>query len=122
MVDLYRDTTTVVIADRWYQSTEAIALTLPNPLHSRMIDLCHLEGNVLPQPLLIVLLDAPDGVLNKRLSARGEAIPTGISVIRDSYRKMIGPCCHAVLNTDREKHIVQEQLIKMSLKVLGAGA
>jgi thymidylate kinase len=49
----------VALADRWYYSTEVLALTLPLPLRSRMIDLCHLEGNILPQPVMTVLLDAP---------------------------------------------------------------
>jgi thymidylate kinase len=115
----------VVVADRWYQSTSSIALTLPNPVRSRLIDLCHLEGHLLPQPLVTILLDAPDEVLDERIrdgrpldaweSCRDHALE-----LRQVYRTMIRPECNAVLDTSRPKAEVYAEILQMALCALMA--
>jgi len=112
---------TILVADRWYMSTSAIALTLPCPLRSRLIDLCHLEGHILPAPLLTVLLDAPDDVLDERIrDGRPQDAWETSHELRGIYRSMIRPECDIVLDTSRPKDEVQAEILALVLGVVGA--
>lgn len=111
----------VLVADRWCMSTAAIAMTLPCPLRSRLIDLCHLEGHLLPAPLLTILLDAPDDVLDERIrDGRPQDAWEASRELRWIYRTMICPECDIVLDTSHPKDEVQARILELALDVLRA--
>lgn len=94
-----REEDRVIVCDRWVSSTDALALTFSGSVRQRMLGLTALERVSLPTPVLTVMLDAPDAVLDERLLARGEAIPPWARELRRAYREDIARGCDAVLST-----------------------
>lgn len=107
----------IIVCDRWVHSTDAIALALRgDPIGSRMLALSALERATLPQPVLTVMLDAPDAVLDARLTARGEPLSPLTKTLRGVYRASIGPRCDAVLSTSDDADAVKGRLVTMATK------
>jgi thymidylate kinase len=104
----------VIVCDRWVSSTDAIALTLSGQVQQRLLKLTALERSFLPLPILTVLLDAPDTVLDERLSARGEAIPPWAGALRRVYREEIARVCDAVLSTAGDIDRVTDRLLSLA--------
>lgn len=109
---------TVVVADRWVYSTGAIAKTLDGEVRGRLLALTALERQSLPTPTLIVLLDAPDAVLDERLTARGESLPPHRGELRRVYRESIVMTCDVTVNTSMEAEAVAGRLLKLALENL----
>lgn len=81
----------VWVCDRWYPSTQVLAHTVrEESVRERMLALTELERGYLPVPLLTVVLDAPEEVLDARLRARGEAVTERDRILRSLYRAL--PC------------------------------
>lgn len=95
-------------------STDALALTLSGSVRERMLGLTSLERVSLPTPILTVLLDAPDVVLDERLRARGEEIPPWARELRRVYREEIARVCDVVLSTAGDDGRVAERLLSFS--------
>jgi thymidylate kinase len=108
----------VVVCDRWVHSTDAIALT--QAVRGRMLGLTALERVSLPVPVLTVLLDAPDEVLDKRLLARGETIPPWAGDLRRVYREDIARVCDVTVNTSADAGAVSERLLALALGAVRA--
>lgn len=108
----------VIVCDRWVPSTDAIALTLSGSVRQRMLGLTALERASLPAPILTVLLDAPDKVLEERLRARGEEIPPWARELRRVYREEIARMCDVTLNTAGDIGRVAERLLALSKAAL----
>lgn len=107
----------IIVCDRWVHSTEALALSLRgDPTGSRMLALSALERATLPPPVLTVMLDAPDAVLDARLTARGETLSPLTKTLRGVYRASIGPRCDAVLSTSDDADAVKGRLVTMATK------
>lgn len=106
----------IIVCDRWVHSTEALALTASAPNRARMRELSTLERVSLPDPLLTVLLDAPDSVLDERIWARGEE-PSSRK-LRRAYREDIARMCDVTLNTVGEVERVAERLLSLTLGAL----
>lgn len=77
----------VILCDRWWHSTHVEAFrTSDNALGA----LARAEEMALPTPLLVVVLDAPDHVLNARMEARGEKVTREDMARRAIYREGAG--------------------------------
>lgn len=112
---------TVVIADRWVHSTEAIAMILASEVRGRLLALTALERGFLPSPILTVLLNAPDAVLDERLTARGEYLPPYRGELRRSYGTYIAPMCDVTVSSDRDVGEVEASLLKYAREALKGG-
>jgi thymidylate kinase len=113
----------VAVADRWWHSNESLAYTFEDPLRSSILDLCHLEKANLPNPLLTMMLDAPDVVLDARLKDgrsldAWEARMDHARKLRAVYREEIAQECQGVFNTDGSKEEVQARILKLTLRAL----
>lgn len=108
----------IIVCDRWVHSTDALALTSSAPNLSRMQELSTLERLSLPVPILAVLLDAPDAVLDERLRARGESIPPWTRELRRAYREGVARICDATINTAGDVARVAERLLYLALGAL----
>ena len=109
---------TVVVADRWVHSTEAIAMTLPEGMRNRLLTLTALERLSLPAPLLTVLLNAPDTVLDGRLTTRGESLPPYRVQLRRVYRDSIAPMCDVTVSTADPVDAVERKLLRLATEAL----
>lgn len=108
----------IIVCDRWVSSTDALALTLSGSVRERMLGLTSLERVSLPTPILTVLLDAPDVVLDERLRARGEEIPPWARELRRVYREEIARVCDVVLSTAGDDGRVAERLLSFAKAAL----
>lgn len=108
----------VVVCDRWVSSTDALALTFSGTVRQRMLGLTALERGSLPTPILTVLLDAPDAVLDERLRARGEEIPPWARELRRVYREDIARGCDVVLSTAGDSGRVADRLLALAKAAL----
>jgi len=106
---------TVVVADRWVYSTDAIAMTLDGDVRGRLLALTALERMFLSSPILVVLLDAPDAVLDERLTARGESPPPQRGELRRVYREDIARVCDVTVDTSGDAGAVSERLLALAL-------
>lgn len=77
----------VVVCDRWWHSTHVEAV---RRCDSALGSLAHAENRALPTPAIVVVLDAPDRVLNERLKARGESVTSFDRDCRAIYREAVG--------------------------------
>ena len=110
----------IIVCDRWVSSTDAIALTLSGSVRQRMRGLTALERAALPNPVLTVLLDAPDAVLDGRLLARGETIPPWAGALRRVYREDIARMCDVTVDTSGDAGAVSERLLALALGAVRA--
>lgn len=117
LVDHCGDADIVVVSDRWYHSTEVFAFIVDGALKTRLNVLAALEKHTLPPPVMLAMLDASDGELDRRLTKRGEVVCNTDTVQRDAYRKIVRP--HAVtLDTEQSKDVVRCKLLDLSLAAL----
>lgn len=72
----------VVIADRWWLSTQILGLVLDN---DSLMSLAEAECRALGHPALTVVLTAPDAVLDARLAVRGTPTTDRDREIRRMY-------------------------------------
>jgi thymidylate kinase len=105
----------VIVCDRWVYSTDALALTSTEEARWRMLGLTAIERAALPNPVLIILLDAPDAVLDERLLARGEVIPPWARELRRVYREDIARVCDVTVDTSGDAGAVSERLLALAL-------
>lgn len=118
LADKYRDQDVVVVSDRWFQSTETFASVIDGALKTRLNVLVQLERHTLPPPVMLALLDASDGELDRRLTKRGESVrPTDI-VQREAYRHYVAPRATVTLNTENPKDVVQGILVEIAVAAL----
>lgn len=108
----------IIVCDRWVSSTDALALTFSGTVRQRMLGLTALERAALPIPILTVLLDAPDAVLDERLLARGESIPPWAGALRRVYREDIARVCDVVLSTAGDGGRVADRLLSFAKAAL----
>ena len=104
----------VIVCDRWVYSTDALALTSTGEARWRMLGLTSIEKAALPNPVLIILLDAPDAVLDERLLARGEVIPPWARELRRVYREDIARMCDVTVDTSGDAGAVSERLLALA--------
>lgn len=78
----------VILCDRWWHSTHVEAFRTSD---SALGTLARAEEIALPRPLLVVVLDAPDHVLDARMAARGEKPTQADRDRRSIYRECAGP-------------------------------
>ena len=109
---------TVVVADRWVYSTDAIAMTLDGDVRGRLLALTALERMFLSSPILVVLLDASDAVLDERLTARGESLPPHRGELRRVYRESIAMTCDVTVNTAGDSGRVSDRLLSLAKAAL----
>jgi len=77
----------VILCDRWWHSTHVEAFRTSD---SALGTLARAEEIALPRPLLVVVLDAPDHVLDARMAARGEKVTRADRDRRNIYREGAG--------------------------------
>lgn len=77
------DAARYLVCDRWWYSTHALGIATDN---RPLISLANAESNLKPRPYCMVLLDAPDDVLDARMAARGEEVSIRDDVVRRVYR------------------------------------
>lgn len=77
----------VIVCDRWWHSTHVEAI---RSCQNALGTLAHAEEMALPRPILVVVLDAPDHILNARMNARGESVTLEDAARRAVYREGAG--------------------------------
>lgn len=82
----------LTLTDRWYHSTEALAEALElqlgaSPETEGLVRLAALERSWLPEPAGVILVDAPDAVLDARLWRRRETVTELDRAVRKAYRR-----------------------------------
>lgn len=78
----------IILCDRWWHSTHVEAFRTSD---SAMGTLVRAEELALPKPLVVIVLDAPDHVLDARMSQRGEKPTQADRDRRSIYRECAGP-------------------------------
>jgi len=119
LVDQYGDTDVVVVADRWYHSTFVFSHTVEDaPLRAQLNQLVAMEMHALPAPVLVVVLDAMDAELDRRLTKRGEVVRPSDTVERAAYRELVDAYTYDAVDTGPSKDSVRAKLLGMSLSAL----
>jgi thymidylate kinase len=115
----------VVVTDRWLESSKAIGLSLSpfDVTGEAMLAFARAEQRVLPTPALVVVLDASDDVLDRRIEARGLAVTEDDTRCRETYRDpAIARSWGAVrVDTDRPVEVVEAEILTRALRALGVG-
>lgn len=83
----YADTE-VILCDRWWHSSHVEAFRTGN---SAIGTLARAEEIALPKPLVVVVLDAGDYILDARMIGRGEKVTQADRDRRSIYRECAGP-------------------------------
>lgn len=78
----------IILCDRWWHSTHVEAFRTSN---SSLSTLVRAEEIALPKPLVVIVLDAPDHVLDARMIGRGEKVTQADRDRRSIYREGAGP-------------------------------
>lgn len=114
-----------VVADRWLESSKAIGLSLRpfDTIGDAMLAFVRAEQRVLPIPALVVVLDAPDAELDRRIRARGVEVTNTDRACREVYRnaavlRMWGAVW---VNTDRPVEVVEAEVLALALRAMGVG-
>lgn len=76
----------VLLLDRGRESTEVVAWTCDDRERSALYRLAVAEKPLLPAPVLLAVLDAPDEVLDARILERGAAVTDTDRLARPWYR------------------------------------
>lgn len=79
-----------------------------------------MESYILPAPVMMAVLDAPDAELDRRLIRRGESVRPSDIVQRDTYRNMVSPDATLTLDTNQSRDAVREKLLWSSLRSLAS--
>jgi thymidylate kinase len=118
LVDMSHDDNLVVVADRWAWSNQVCAyLSKSATVTAAIINLWVMEDQVLPRPVLTILLDAPDEVLSARLAVK-TLDPLECGATRQHYLNVVGPYAH-IINTNRPFPAVAEDILALALRALG---
>jgi len=115
----------VVVADRWVESTVAVGWTLDAKTRkadrNALLRLATAERAILPAASLVVVLDAPDAELGRRLLTRGHPVTDVDRACREVYRdpSVLGPWGAVRVDTSGDVTAVETRLLAMALARLG---
>lgn len=112
----------VVVADRWVESSKAIGLSLSpfDVTGEAMLAFARAEQRVLPSPALVVLLDAGDAELDRRIEARGVEVTKDDTLCREVYRNaaVLRVWGAVRVDTDRPVEVVEAEVLALALRAL----
>ena len=115
----------VIVADRWVESTVAVGWTLDAKTRraerNALLRLATAERAILPAASLVVVLDAPDAELGRRLLTRGHPVTDPDRACREVYRdpSVLGPWGAVRVDTSGDVAAVETRLLAMALARLG---
>ena len=111
----------VVVVDRWVESTVAVGWTKDGPVRNALLRLATAERAVLPVASLVVVLDAPDAELDRRILTRGHPVTDVDRACREVYRdpSVLGPWGAVRVDTSGDAAAVEARLLAMTLARLG---
>ena len=115
----------VIVADRWVESTVAVGWTLDAKTRraerNALLRLATAERAILPAASLVVVLDAPDAELGRRLLTRGHPVTDVDRACREVYRdpSVLGPWGAVRVDTSGDVTAVETRLLAMALARLG---
>ena len=111
----------VIVADRWVESTVAVGWTLDAKTRkadrNALLRLATAERAILPAASLVVVLDAPDAELGRRLLTRGHPVTDVDRACREVYRdpSVLGPWGAVRVDTSGDVAAVETRLLAMAL-------
>lgn len=119
LVDTYGGTDTVVVADRWCHSTLVFSHTVEDvSTRARLNQLVAMERFTLPAPVMVVVLDATDVELDRRLIKRGEVVRPSDTTQRNAYRALARESAYITVDTEPPRDLIRRKLLGLSLLAL----